>query len=373
MGEYDRITYLSWLASAQLPSVLFKNLFSYDDDPVSLFERFFVHPGNEEFTSLLPQKARALLTENGKPQKMDWWNEKNQQHNVKAITVFDREYPSGLMNITDPPNILFYQGDLSALKHRCISMIGSRRASYAGVTATQKIARELSLHGICVISGLAYGIDKASHEGCLKGSTPTVAIVGNGLDIDYPTENTELKQKIITAGGAVLSEYPIGEQPLGWHFPVRNRIISALGNALIVMEAAIKSGSMTTVQHALDQGKDVFVYPGDPTSRYYAGNHQLIREGAIYFTEAADILEDMGWLDNTGDVMQNSDCPLKTLHLSDVQKKICERLQQGELSFDQICNGIAVPPGELSGILTILQINGIIEAIPGKRYRIRND
>ena len=292
-------------------------------------------------------------------------------HGIRAMTCFDEAYPSKLRDLPEAPAILFYQGNPAAAEKDSVAMVGSRSASYRCLEAARKIAERLSRNDIVIVSGLAYGIDTAAHEGCLKGKAPTVAVLGCGLDQQYPAENAPLRHRIVEDGGLILSEYAPGEKPLGRHFPWRNRIISGLGDCLAMMEARIRSGSMTTVQHALNQGKDVFVYPGEPGSPRSEGNHQLLREGGIYFTEAEDILEDMGWLDKRGDVRQNigSSAPDSTSAVSGIDRQVLDELDRGERSFDQLCAALNLPAASLSASLSMLQIQGLIRALPGKVYQ----
>ena len=187
----------------------------------------------------------------------------------------------------------------------------------------------------------------------------------------YPSGNTKLRDSILKNNGLLLSEYAPGEKPIGWHFPFRNRIITGLAHALIVIEAKIRSGTMTSVQHALNQGKDVFVYPGDPASPYSEGNHQLLREGALYFTTGEDILEDLRWLDNHEIIGQNSVCSGMTPLLSPEETAIFEILKPGRLSFEQIADRSDLSPAVLMSTLTMLQIKGTVESLPGKQYQLK--
>ena len=257
------------------------------------------------------------------------------------------------------------------MTRRIIAVVGSRASSYNGQKATRKLARDLSQHGVTVISGMASGIDTFAHEGCLEGGSPTIAVTGCGLDIVYPASNTALRDTIIRNKGLLLSEYPPGEKPAGWHFPVRNRIITGMAEALILMEAKIRSGSMTSVRHALEQGKDVFVYPGDPMSEYFEGNHQLLREGGIYFTSAENILEDLHWLDNPSYVRQNSDCSAESMQMTPDEIKVVNALKPGMIGFEKLVSVSGLDPSRLMSTLTMLQINGVIEALPGKQYQLK--
>lgn len=360
-------TWYAWLSCAGLPAETLREILQEEPDPHRLFTCFQsegVLPG----TASLPAGILHALRRASDEKTLTRWERLIQEHGIHAVSYLEPDFPEKLQPLEDAPALLFYQGNLRALRYPSISMVGSRNASYKGLEATRKIAERLSQSGIAVVSGLAYGIDAAAHQGCLKGESPTVAVVGCGLDQDYPAENAGLKRNILQSGGVVLSEYAPGEKPLGWHFPYRNRIISGLSDALVVMEARIRSGSMTTVQHALNQGKEVFVYPGDPESARSEGNHQLLREGAIYFTKAEDILEDMGWLDKRRNVGQNSEAP-SPLNLSDSEQRILRQLDLGERGFDQLCEGTKLSAAELSASLSMLQVQGLIEALPGKLYR----
>ena len=293
------------------------------------------------------------------------------EHAIRAFTLNDPEYPSLLREISDPPAILFWQGNPGCLDGRTLSIVGSRSASYNGRKATRNLSRELSDRGVVIVSGMAGGIDTEAHRGCLEGKSPTVAVTGCGLDRVYPTGNEGLRDEILKKGGLILSEFAPGEKPLGWHFPVRNRIITGLGTALVLMEAQIRSGSMTSVRHALDQGRDVFVYPGDPTSIHFEGNHQLLREGGIYFTCAEDILEDLRWLDNPSLIRQNSDCAPKSVSLSREEQLVMEALKCGPLGFEALSEATGLESPALLGTLTMLQVRGMLDAAPGKIYQLK--
>ena len=289
-----------------------------------------------------------------------------QKLNAGILHVDDACYPDLLRNIPSPPPLLFYRGNPDCLMGKCITIVGSRTASPQGLEVTRSISRELSRAGVTIISGLAMGIDAAAHEGCLEGGSPTVAILACGMDVDYPIENLELRERIVKSGGLLLSEYPFGMRANKYVFASRNRIMSGLSRAVLMMESRIKSGSMLTVQHALDQGRDVYAYPGVPGTEWAEGAHQLLRDGAIYFTSAQDVLEDQGW---------QSDAPAPTQQqkqalppMSDDQRKIYTLLSRGEMSFDELVaeSGLSVPT--ISVALTMLQMMGLVKAMPGKSY-----
>lgn len=249
---------------------------------------------------------------------------------------------------------------------KCVSVVGSRKASPQGVEVTQKICRELSQAGVTIVSGFAMGIDTAAHEGCLEGGSPTAAVLSAGIDVDYPADNAALKERIVKNGGVLLSEYPPGFRSNKFVFQVRNRIIAGLGKALLMMESRIQSGSTLTVHHALDQGREVYAYPGIPGTEWAEGAHQLLREGANYFTSAQDILEDLGWEDDLPQptIQQKKELP----PLSDDQRRVYTLLSQGELSFDQLADQSGLASPALSVALTMLQMMGLVRAMPGKAY-----
>lgn len=367
--RYSRTACLAWLASGGLSPADLTAVLEEEPDPVRLWEGCVSGGGMDLFPD--SGRLRALLRKNSAEKYMDAWESLMERDGIRAMTMGDEAYPERLRPLPDAPALLFYQGDPGTLREgRTVSVVGSRSASARGLEATRKMTEALSEAGVRIISGLAYGIDAAAHTGCLKGGSPTVAVLGCGLDQNYPAENEPLRRSILAHGGAVISEYAPGEKPLGWHFPVRNRIISGLGDCLVLMEARIRSGSMTTVQHALNQGKDVFVYPGDPESVKYEGNRQLLREGAIYFTSAGDLMEDMRWLDKTRVVGQNSGGEeAEEPDLSPEEKKIWKAVEGEEQGFDELCARTGLSPAQLNATLSMLQIQGLVEALPGKRYR----
>ena len=367
MPEENREICLTWLAASGLSPDHLRDLFSEEPDPIRIFARF--ESTGELFSDRkLPPSLVRSLRDGASERTRDRWNRNLTRYGIQVMCCLDACWPKSLLNLPEAPAILFYRGNPSAAASRSVSMVGSRNASARGLEAAGKIAEKLSRAGISVVSGLAYGIDAAAHRGCLKGGSPTIAVLGCGLDQDYPAENAPLRRQILENGGLLLSEYIPGEKPLGWHFPYRNRIISGLGDALVLMEARIRSGSMTTVQHALNQGKDVFVYPGEPGNPRNEGNHQLLREGAIYFTTAEDLMEDMGWLDKTADVGQNIESAEPTPPVSASEKQVLDQLDRGEMSFEELCDALNMPAAMLNATLSMLQIQGLIRALPGKRY-----
>ena len=310
--------------------------------------------------------GRAQLAEQAPKEKMHEMMVTMQKLEMGILSQYDPGYPDSLRNIQSPPALLFYRGDPECLRGKCVAVVGSRKASPQGTDATYKLCSELSRAGVCVVSGLAMGIDTAAHEGCLDGGSPTAAVLGCGIDVEYPIENVALKERIVKNGGVLLSEYPPGCRANKFVFQARNRIISGLAKALLMMESRIQSGSMLTVHHALDQGREVYAYPGVPGTEWAEGAHQLLREGANYFTSAQDILEDLGWDASVPTVSSPQQKGLPPL--TEEQRKVFSLLSQGELSFDQLAAETQLPTPALSVALTMLQMMGLVKAMPGKNY-----
>ena len=207
---------------------------------------------------------------------------------IKTIILGDENYPEKLKYIYGNPQRLYVLGNEKLLNEKSIAIIGCREATRYGLENAYKFAYELAKRGICIISGFARGIDTYAHKGAVAVKGKTIAVLGCGLDIVYPSENIELYKQIIVNNGAIITEYPIGTKPEKHHFPTRNRIISGLSDGVLVVEAKKRSGTMITVEHALEQGKNVYAIPGNITSDNSYGTNELIKEGAIPVTNIED-------------------------------------------------------------------------------------
>jgi len=356
----------AWLTHGLIRADILQELLDQHGSAEKIYDTF-VTSGSGFLKKYVNEYGLSALSEHAQPDQMHDMMVAMKRLNIGIISQSDAGYPDGLRNIQTPPALLFYRGNLDCLMGKCVAVVGSRKASPQGIEVTQKICRELSNAGVCIVSGLAMGIDTAAHEGCLDGASPTAAVMGCGIDVDYPVENTDLKERIVASGGVLLSEYPPGYRSNRFVFQVRNRLISGLGKALLMMESRIQSGSTVTVHHALDQGREVYAYPGIPGTEWAEGAHQLLREGANYFTSAQDILEDLGW---------DADLPTAVLKqkaavippMSEDQRKVFTLLNQGEMSFDQLADASGMPAPTLSVALTMLQMMGLIKALPGKTY-----
>lgn len=208
--------------------------------------------------------------------------------NIQCITIKDTKYPEKLRHIYAPPQSLYVIGDINILNEKGIAIIGCRNCSKYGAEKAYQFGCELSKKGVNVISGLARGIDTFGHKGAIKGEGKTIAVLGSGLDTIYPPENKKLCREIIERGGAIITEYPNGTQPLKYHFPARNRIISGLSDGILVIESKKKSGTLITVEYGLEQGKDIYAIPGNIDNENSYGTNDLIKQGAIPVTSIDD-------------------------------------------------------------------------------------
>ncbi len=214
---------------------------------------------------------------------------------IKYISILETNYPPLLKEIYNPPFVLFYRGELCDFSKDMIGIIGTRRATGSAVAAAKKISCEFAEYQIPVVSGLALGIDRAAHIGCLNGNASTIAVLGCGIDTVYPVSNRETAIRIIKNGGLILSEYPPGVLPLKYHFPERNRIISGLSRSILIIQAPEKSGALITADFAAEQGRDVYVYKNAITGLPGAGGKALSEEGALLVESADEILSDWGY------------------------------------------------------------------------------
>ena len=214
------------------------------------------------------------------------------KNNIRIITIMDKEYPDKLKNIYDPPIILFTKGNINLLNDTSIAVIGCRKATRYGMNMAKKMSYDLSMKNIVIVSGMAKGIDGMAHIGALK-SGKTIAVLGSGVDYPYPYENINIYKEIIKNNGLIVSEFIVGTRPNDKNFPQRNRIISGLSDGIFVIEAKKKSGTMITVDFALEQGKNVYVLPGNVSSLNSEGTNELIKQGAKIVTCAEDIIEDL--------------------------------------------------------------------------------
>ncbi|QXE88062.1 DNA-processing protein DprA [Geomonas nitrogeniifigens] len=290
--------------------------------------------------------------------------EKVQAAGVQVVDVLSERYPRLLMQIADPPPFFCLMGSLQG-SETAVAMVGSRHASQYGLCTATRLARELAEQGVTVVSGMARGIDTASHWGCLKAGGRSIAVLGCGVDVIYPPENDAL-YRALCDGGALVSEFPMGTSPLPENFPRRNRIISALARGVLVVEAGEGSGSLITAQYALEQGREVFAVPGNVTTSGSRGVNGLIKQGAKLVERVEDILEELA-------IEPQATHPLQkppSFPLTPQEAELYALLCQGVLQIDEIIVQSALTAGEVSATLLRLEMKGIITQLPGKRFAV---
>lgn len=291
--------------------------------------------------------------------KLDRLVEQANKLGIDVLVKDDTEYPSNLRNIYDPPYILYKIGNILKQDEHAVAIVGARKASTYGKWAAYKFAGELARRGITVVSGMAHGIDTAAHQGALENGGRTIAVMGCGLDICYPKTNYSLMLNI-QKKGAVLSEYPIGTPPLSNHFPARNRIISGIAKAVLVVEANLKSGSLITAGCALEQGRDVLAIPGNINSSLSFGTNKLIQEGAKMVTCVEDILEELGM----EDPLSNCGAPIA---MSSQEHDIYAMIQEHQpIHIEDLALKAKQSIHYINSMITILQLKGLVELLPGK-------
>jgi DNA processing protein len=310
----------------------------------------------------VPDEVAAAIVRGPDPQQLDTaleWLEDPVNH---VVTFADASYPRSLLEITDPPALLYVKGDPGLLDHASLAVVGSRNATQQGRLNAQAFSRELSEGGFTIVSGLALGIDAAAHAGGLEAASSSIAVVGTGLDIVYPARNRELAHRL-AGKGALISEFALGTPALAANFPRRNRLISGLSRGCLVVEAALKSGSLITARYALEQGREVFAIPGSIHSPVSKGCHLLIKQGAKLAESSQDILEELG----AAFRQQNTpgEPPGDTTH----GNPVLDALGFDPLDLDGICERSGLTPDSASAMLLTLELEGVVSRLPGGKFQ----
>jgi DNA processing protein len=286
------------------------------------------------------------------------------RNGARVVTFLSEDYPKVLFEIPDPPPFLYVKGELRGIE-LAIAIVGSRRASTYGLQTTGRLARELAGHGVTVLSGMARGIDAAAHRGALDAGGRSVGVLGCGIDVQYPPENRRLFDEMAEKG-ALVSECPMGTLPLAENFPRRNRIISGMSRGILVVEAMENSGSLITVQYALEQGREVFAVPGNINSAGSRGTNRLIREGAKLVESVEDILDEFPHRQREG----GDHVEAARFDLTPQEAAAYALLAEAPLHIDDIIVKSALTVGEVSAILLRLELKGAIMQLPGKHFAI---
>lgn len=355
-----------WIALQQVPGLGSQRL-------LKLVEHF----GSAEAAWEAEEEELLILPWMGKvAQELIAWRKKVEPRRLEeellrskvGVLVFtDPSYPQELKSIYNPPPVLYYLGDLTALEGLKIAVVGTRRPTPYGLKVAHILAQGLAEAGIIVVSGLAIGIDAAAHRGALQGKGKTIAVLGSGVDVIYPRENARLYQEIAREG-LILSELPLGTPPERHHFPARNRIISGLTRGTIVVEAGEKSGALITADLALEQGRDVFAVPGPITSSQSRGTNNLLKQGAKVVTGVEDILEEYFPVEVRGLVSKQGAKNTSGLKLSPVEEKVLAAVASSPLSLEEIGETTGFSTQEINIALTFLELQGLVLRLPGGLY-----
>ncbi len=317
---------------------------------------------HRELCNIVSEKT-AIAICNGGADPASWsavesWLDDSANH---IITLADSVYPQALLQIPDPPPLLYAKGRLDLLNRPGFAIVGSRNATAQGLTNAQAFATALSEAGLTIISGLALGVDAAAHHGGLDGASSTVAVVGTGLDTVYPARNRDLAHRI-AAHGTLISEFPLGTPALAANFPRRNRLICGLSRGCLVVEAAISSGSLITARLATDQGREVFAIPGSIHSPLAKGCHALIKQGAKLVESAQDVLEELGWSQPVQQVVTPQ---------ADAANRhpLLAHVGFDPVDFDTLQHRSGLAIDQLNTALTDLELSGLVESLPGGRWQ----
>jgi DNA processing protein len=298
---------------------------------------------------------------------------------ARIIALSDPEYPPRLKEIYDPPVVLFVKGHVEVLAEPGIAMVGTRHPTPYGSGMAERLSTDLAARGLVIISGLARGIDTASHRGAIAAKGKTVAVLGTGIDVMYPKENTRLTEQIIALGGALITEFPVGTSPAPQNFPIRNRIISGMSAGVLVIEAAEYSGTRITSRLALEQNRDVYAVPGNVTNKGSWGPNTLIKQGAKLVATWEDVWEELSTdIQRALDAQRQNESPeAETASLfpddaiSPHEKKILRLLKQDESThIDQLVESLEdeISASEIFAALFELELNGKVRQLPGKNF-----
>jgi DNA processing protein len=307
---------------------------------------------------VVPEALAARILERNKGPEV----EKTLQWAARAghalLTLADTEYPQQLLEIPDPPALLYVTGDVKLLSSSALAVVGSRNATPQGMKNAQSFARTLSEAGLAIVSGLALGVDSAAHRGGLEGRGSTIAVLGTGIDIVYPGRNQALAEEIASRG-ALVSEFALGAPPNAANFPRRNRLISGLARGCLVVEAALDSGSLITARLAAEQGREVLAIPGSIHSPLSKGCHALIKQGAKLVESAQDVLEELG----------GARAPEPTPSGSGASHDLLDKMGFDPLDIDELIARSGLTTEVVSAILLQLELEGKIASLPGGLYQ----
>lgn len=353
-----------WIGFHRIPGVGSATLLALRDAFGTLSEAWTASQADLRAIGL-SERAAAAIAEARRGIEPEREFERVREAGVDVLTIDDERYPRLLRETAGAPALLYVRGTLLPADELAIAMVGTRKATPYGADMARRFALDLARAEVTIVSGLALGIDTVAHHAALDGGGRTIAVLGSGVDVIYPSRNRKLAERLINEG-ALVSEYPLGTKPDARNFPARNRIISGLSRGVLVVEAPRKSGALITAEFAADQGRDVYAVPGSARSPASAGCHQLIREGATLVTSAQDILDELA-VDAVRAAVQTR----LELPESDAERKLYELIGADPRHVDELCSESGIAIQETSGVLLALELKGLVRQ-QGAGYYVRN-
>ena len=361
----DKRDTLIWLNSIQGVSVkVIEKLESYYGSLENIWSS-----SNNDINQIksISEKTRFEITNKKDQTYFDNVMENIYKNDVKVLTILDEEFPEKLKYIYNCPKVLYVKGDMLKKQERLIGIVGARKATAYGKHITNKFTNELLDLGINPVSGMAKGVDTEVHVASIKKNQRNIAVLGCGVDVVYPKSNKYIYEKIMD-NGSVISEFPLGTQPLKYNFPQRNRIISGLSSGVLVVEADERSGSLITAHHAAEQGKEVFAVPGNINSIYSRGTNLLIKDGAKIVLRVEDIIEEIREFE--GIKSKKDKVRLDYSKLSQDEVKVISFIEEEPIHTDLICIKTSMSISNVNSILTILEMKGIVKKLPNQLFTI---
>jgi DNA processing protein len=364
-----------WIALNMVPGVgaiTYRKLLNAFSDPEQVFS---APPHMLKTIPGVSEKVIQHIVSFGFPDRVKKELDAIEKHQVHIMTWEDHDYPEHLKAIFDPPPIMYLKGNRFQHHDIMVAVVGSRKASTYGRVTAEKICRELAVKGVTVVSGMARGIDSAAHRGTLKASGQTIAVMGCGVDVVYPPENTKLYDEIVEKG-AILSELPMHTKPDRGNFPARNRIISGMSLGTVVVEADIRSGALITADTALEQGREVFAVPGNINSASSRGTNRLIKQGAALIECADDILHGLSLAisHELKDLQPDLQPKLPLAEkkpppsLTENEQCIYDLIDIQPIHIDEITIRSKLPSGTVSAMLMMLEMKNVIRQLSGKMF-----
>ncbi|MAF14245.1 MAG: DNA-protecting protein DprA [Parcubacteria group bacterium] len=351
-----------WLAFSQITSVgpvRWQRLLDYFGDLKTAWKA----SNNDLLKAKIDQKTIDEFLEQRNKIDPNLEFTKVEKNKVKIITILDQGYPKLLKEIYSPPPLLYYRGNLNLNNDFTLAVVGSRKITSYGRLVTERIVRQLAQAGLTIISGLALGVDVCAHQATVDCGGKTVAVLGSGIDQIYPATNRRVAEKIITNGGAIVSEFPFGMPPLKQNFPRRNRLISGLSLGTLVTEATEKSGALITTKYSLDQNREVFAVPGNIYNQNSIGTNNLIKLGGKLITTANDILEALNL-----EQAKEFKAIKEVMPDNETEKVLFDLLGKGELHVDKLRQYARLDISIINSTLSVMEMKGIVKNIGNQTY-----